>query len=280
MDFIPNPTGKGAPLRGEITGFSKQARARMRKALLGFAVPDSIRLGLTLTVPWPTDWISENPDRCNDEFRACFNRFGVAFRRALPDCGAIFRVELQTRKAPHIHAVCYVPRARLADATPTPVAGVVDAAARLFFAKCVEIWCCRAVRDLHGGSAHGFWGHGVKVDTLDMGAMLRYICDHATKSKQAQLGYKGKQWGFLNRAVFERVPAVCCEFPDDVIGRKAKAIFKRGVRRLTAYRKTAPCVFGYHTLRNHRKAGVYYAKSLAVLRLYYAALSNCSTWNN
>lgn len=271
MDIIPNPTGKGAPKRGEITAFTRQARARMRKALLGLAVPDSVRLGLTLTVPWSNEWIRDNPERCNDEFRECFNRFGVAFRRALSDCGAIFRVELQKRKAPHIHAVCYVAKSRLASTTPAPAAEVVEAAARLLLAKCVEIWCCHAVKDRHGGSLLGFAAHGVKVEPLNMGAMLKYICDHATKAKQAQLGYKGKQWGFIKRANFAPVPATVCQFPDTPEGNKAKAVFKRGVRRLTAYHKAAPCVFGYRTLHNRRKAGVYYTKSIAVLRLYYAA---------
>jgi len=252
----------------------------MRKALLGLEIPNAIRLGLTLTVPWPNEWCQADQDRCNAEFRECFNRFGVAFRRALPNSGMIFRVELQQRKAPHVHAVCYVDIAALAALpTPSPASGVGDAAERLLLAVAVKCWNCQAVKDLHGGSTHGFFEHGVKVEQMDMNAMMRYICDHATKKKQAQLGYKGKQWGFIKRSNFRPTSATVCCFPDTPGGEHAKAVFKRGVRRLTAYHKAAPCVFGYHTLRNRRKCGVYYSRSFAVLRLYYSALADCSTWN-
>jgi hypothetical protein len=43
--------------------------------------------------------------------------------------------------------------------------------------------------------------HSVKVEEQERDAnkLWRYLCDHTSKSKQAQLGYVGKQWGFINK---------------------------------------------------------------------------------
>ena len=121
-DIVGNPDGKGGGKRGEINAFTKAARARMREALLTKDIPGSLHIGLTLTVPWSKDWVEEDADRCSDEFRECWHRFAKAFTDALPDCALIYRVELQQkqRKAPHIHAVCYIPRTSAAACAPTP----------------------------------------------------------------------------------------------------------------------------------------------------------------
>ena len=34
------------------------------------------------------------------------------------------------------------------------------------------------------------------------------MCAHIGKSKKAQLGWKGKQWGIINRELFEPIPAI------------------------------------------------------------------------
>lgn len=263
-----NPTGKGGGTRSKITGFTLAARRRMREALLAYSIPGGECFGLTLTVPWPDDWIQADENRACEEFRACFHRFGVAFRRKCSELGAIFRVELQQRKAPHIHAIIWAPARpapRPSGAPVVPPGG--DAAAR-WFGTLAALWFA-SVPDLHGGSLPGFAHHGVKADPIpDEGAMLRYLCDHATKAKQAQLGYQGKQWGFINRDALTKQPGDSLPFPDNPAGDKARALFARALRRLSAYHKTAPCVFGYHTLRNRRRCGVFYAHSAPVLRLY------------
>ena len=264
-----NPTGKGGGSRAKITGFTVAARRRMREALLAYTIPGGECFGLTLTVPWPDEWIQADENRACEEFRQCFNRFGTSFRRKCPELGAIFRIELQHRKAPHVHAIIWTPARSAPPGTPA-VPG--DAAAR-WFGILASLWFL-AVRDLHGGSFFGFAHYGVKADPIpDEGAMLRYLCDHATKAKQAQLGYQGKQWGFLNRDALTKQMGDPLPFPDTLAGDKARALFARGLRRLSAYRKAAPCAFGYRTLRNRRRCGVFYAHSAPVLRLYAWSLA-------
>ena len=275
MRVIGNPTGKGGGKRRAITAFTKEARARMRRALLEHTIPHSITVGLTLTVPWSNEWIAANEQAANDEFRECFNRFGVTWRRTMPNCAAIFRVELQKRKAPHIHAVCWIPipQAASAPAGAPVVPTDAQAAAQWFFGYAASAWFT-AVRDMHGGSLGGFARRGVKVEPIpDMGAMLRYLCDHATKAKQAQLGYKGKQWGYINRKVLTKARGEVLDFEDTPEGEYARAMFLRALRRYTAYHRAVPCVFGYKTLANHRKSGVYYTPSAPVRRLYEWAIS-------
>lgn len=88
--------------RGEITGFTAAARRRMRRAMLTLWIPDAQLVGITLTLPWKGDKFD-----C-EEFRECLNRFEVAFRRQYPHSAMIFRVELQKRGAPHVHALLYL----------------------------------------------------------------------------------------------------------------------------------------------------------------------------
>lgn len=268
-----NPTGKGSGVaRGKITGFSDDSRRRLRMALLsmGLTVP-YFQYGATLTVPWSNDWVKSNLDASLVEFRAAWHRFAVSFRRALPDCALIYRVELQQRRAPHIHAIIYTPAARADGAdTPAPVRGVPGAAAvpKWLFSHVLVLWI-KAVPDLHGGSLGGFARHGVKVQAIpDNGAMLRYMCDHASKSKQAQLGYEGKQWGIVNKSIMAKNPGEALHFPDE----HSRVVFLRSLRRATAYHRSAPCVFGYHKMRNRRKCGVFYGNSAVVVRLHSLAL--------
>ena len=89
--------------RGEIDGFSKDAIKRLRLALATEHIPQAAMVGVTLTVPWRKSFAGYL-----DFYRESFNRFTVAFRRHLPLSGAIFRHELQTRKMPHCHMVCFV----------------------------------------------------------------------------------------------------------------------------------------------------------------------------
>ena len=104
--------------------------------------------------------------------------------------------------------------------------------------------------------------------------MMRYLCDHATKCKELQLGYKGKQWGIINRKALQTAQDTSLPFPPGELGYLAKARFTRFLRRAPAYHRTAPCVFGYHVLHGKRKAGIFYGSKATVLRLYALALQS------
>lgn len=257
--------------RGKITGFSAAARRRMREAMLTLHIPDGRLVGLTLTVPWKaTDF-----EPLMDEFRECWHRFAVAFRRKFPESAIIYRVELQTRGAPHIHALTWLAPADAPTAVPAPVAGaavVADAVASFVLR---DLWS-RSVTDLHHGSIAGFEEYGVKVEPIaDAGAMFRYLADHASKHKQAQLGYKGKQWGIVARANLTRRESISLppfESPQHEFR------FLRLLRKVMRYRlqasrhhwKRLP-PFGSVLKGSRRVVGDFYLRQDTALRMWGAS---------
>ena len=87
-------------------------------------------------------------------------------------------------------------------------------------------------------AAAGFRLHGVRLQAVrGLGQMTAYLADHATKHKQAQLGYPGKQWGIIGRK--NRTPdhggAI---LPDPVTPYEMRILelYARYTGRLTRYR--------------------------------------------
>jgi hypothetical protein len=104
----------------------------------------------------------------------------------------------------------------------------------------------------------GFLKHGVKVEPIRSDyAMMRYLLDHATKSKQAQLGYKGRQWGYINRANFVVDDGSRLRLDD-----RARVYYLRAVANLSRYTLNqgnhAKAVFGSHKSPRRRVEGVRY----------------------
>ncbi len=251
--FVPSPEGRAR--RGGVYSFSPSARRRLREAMLelDLSVP-SYRFGLTLTLPWKVrEWGSVELD----DFKSAFNRFGVSFKRAFPRWAAIFRVELQQRGAPHVHAIVYAPMCECSAFDKWWV-GLRHRLWRLWFKALKE--------DMRGGSLFGFYAHGVSVDEIrSEGQMMRYLADHASKHKQAQLGYKGKQWGFLNRKALGRIPPL--EVHKE-LSEAEMARFCRVLRKLCRYRVKAPCVFGNKLSRAWNvRGGLRYVSSRTAIRL-------------
>lgn len=238
--------------RGKITEFSNSAARRLREALWSLSIPDSICLGVTLTVPWH----AYDFEPLMGDWRDCFHRFGVSFRRAYPSSGLIFRNELQRRGAPHCHAVVYIAACdvpllarsqteaqmlrRFVDCVPSNVyeAGDCECAMRLRRQELTNsikgLWLRSVGRCLHGGRLSDFRLHGVTVDHLDpndCGNLYRYLADHASKHKRDQLGYAGKQWGILNRTAFSTSQVEGLSFDSP----RHKVYFFRMLRKLTRY---------------------------------------------
>lgn len=97
----------------------------------------------------------------------------------------VYRVELQRRKAPHLHGVLYCPRGKGKRQGPG------------WFK---EDWleCCDEDDDMAS------WLHsGVFKEQVDEGWSL-YVSMHHGKHKADQLGWVGKQWGIVNRKLFVR----------------------------------------------------------------------------
>lgn len=262
-------------LRGEIGTFSTSARRRMREAMLTLYIEEAHLVGSTFTVPWK----GSNFKPLMDEFRECWNRFGVSFRRAFPHSAMIYRVELQERGAPHIHALVWMANEDTAGVGGAPVVPPTPAVLLAASSMALKDMWLHSVVNLHRGSYRAFIRHGVKVEPIpDAGAMFRYLADHASKHKQAQLGYKGKQWGILGQRNLVKRKAIL--LPPFVSPRHA-VIFDRLLRKVMRYRltfdrhlktwrKVPP--FGSVLKGSRRCFGDFYLRQDTALKMYQHAL--------
>lgn len=236
--------------RGSIKSFSRHSRLRLRESLSNSSLPDSQIFGITLTLPW-----KDSSDTLLEDYRASFNRFTSSFRFNLPFSACIFRHELQRRRMPHCHLVCWLSSS---DALRLDIQNSDDLKSFVFN------WWRKALQDMRGGSFRSFLNHGVDVSSLDDKlAMFRYISDHASKSKQAQLGYMGKQWGFINRKLLHLLPSDTVRF----VHRSDFVFFQRSVSRLTRFRLAAPCVFGSKLSHNRSGISINFVSSNTVNKL-------------
>lgn len=197
--------------RGEIKGWSSKSVNRLRACLIT-AVPDveSEMFGVCLTVP-VTDLREEMPTLSRD----LFERFRVTLSRSAPHfVAAVWRVELQQRGMPHWHLVVWAVDWQAAfveieGAWRSALSGwglerPVQVVRRLGREE-VTVLCrtqadgvCEALGDLRGAD-----GQQVTVRPTLLGGRddaLRYLVDHESKRKQAQLGWKGRQWGVIGRS--------------------------------------------------------------------------------
>jgi len=171
--------------RGTVNGFSSKSARRLRLFLVenegeGGGEP----WGLTLTVPGPV------PDE--PEFRRMFSAWCHRVKRlSVPIC---WRIELQERGAAHVHGVGWGDGvgAWMAWQRVLLASGPVEGATGNG----------RAVRVASRAEWPGALDHAARLDCLaesDPTGWFRYLTAHASKSKQAQLGWNGRQWGVLNR---------------------------------------------------------------------------------
>lgn len=97
-------------------------------------------------------------------------------------------MELQRRRTPHAHSVLWLPEGvELADA------------------RAAWLACTREDKDPEAVK------HAVMGKPLPCGGWASYIAAHAGKDKKAQLGWKGKQWGVINRQKYLRLPGALAE---------------------------------------------------------------------
>lgn len=225
--------------RGEIRFFSRHSVLRLRKALLCNTLdnPFFTTLGLTLTLPWRVSVDSpEVYQKVVDDYKIAFNRFGVSFRRRFGASVAVFRHELQCRKVPHCHLVVY-----LSDFDFPVVARGRSATLGDFRSIVFSMWLNALKGFGYDVKLSAFHKCGVKVQLLNGNiAMFRYLCDHVSKHKKSQLGYKGKQWGIINKSLFVPVKPVKYSFDslDD------KIVFYRHLGRCCRFFVPCSCIFG------------------------------------
>lgn len=196
--FISNSIGftpetRATREKGDIGGFSKASRLRFRRLLASARPVDDTFTpwGVCLTIPGPVItqeraaklWHSWSTNNC---------------RRSFADYPMIWRVELQVRRQPHWHLVMFVPKGR---------------AGALMRSDYGDEWC-RFVRSSLAVNGclpwsemtdYGFDTRGVRWQRLRSvgGGSADYLAptlDHETKRKQDQLGWRGRQWGIINRS--------------------------------------------------------------------------------
>ena len=178
----PKSRGK----RGEIKGFSSEAALRLRSWLLTHHVEGAQLWDVTLTIPGDM-----TPEEWDLSKRRLFKRWERA------GFGAVWRIELQKRKQPHLHVVLWTP----------PVSELGEK-----FLLIVHSWleCLpKKNREHVGATDHAIHYKGPYSDIEQSPKWLSYVAAHASKRKKEQLGWQGKQWGIINRAIFqERKPMV------------------------------------------------------------------------
>ena len=166
--------------RGKVNAFSRASRQRLQQALLIYDAPQGWRrYGLCLTVPTQCDnW--------QEYWLATVERFRTLLTRGSFHHAAIYRVELQQRGMPHLHLVMFT------DA-PSWEFGAFEACTK--WQEALKGW------QVEGLSLDNRFIHGItaKAQEITRETSLRYLFEHTSKGKQAQLGYQGRQWGFFGK---------------------------------------------------------------------------------
>lgn len=170
--------------RGDITRFSAPSARRLREtlAMAKFKDGKASVWGFTFTIPGKVLPPSE--------VRRLWHDFVRAYTKQYRDVPMVWRIELQvlTRRQAHWHCVLWI------DGNATYRAVMI-----------AELW--RKVVRSHVGvlsrkTDRGFDLHGVDMRCLDGATatgLIGYLCDHASKHKREQLGWRGRQWGVVNR---------------------------------------------------------------------------------
>lgn len=169
--------------RGDIKGFSNGSARRLRETL-ALAKHDGEIFGFTLTIPGkvlPTSQV-----------RRLWHGFMLQYKRN-HKCPMVWRIELQKRKQAHWHCVAWIHH-------PLALAEAINIG---------QLWR-RVVRNHVGALPRktdiGFDLHGVDIKVLKGATptgMIDYLCDHASKHKREQLGWRGRQWGVINRSALD-----------------------------------------------------------------------------
>lgn len=164
--------------RGDIFTFSDKSARRLREFTITHFVPEAECFATTLTTHrafTPAEW------------RAATKRFAIRLKRK--GWAGIWRVELQRRQAPHLHVALYIPRDQLQ--------GVAGEARRM-----ISVEWLKSTGEHRDADAQKF---AVMCKQIDGAGWTVYMSLHDSKSKKAQLGWEGRQWGVWHAGVFREI---------------------------------------------------------------------------
>ncbi len=281
----PAPSSVGST-RGEIKGWSKASRRRLRHVLLTSTGPEGTKpFGLTFTIPGVPALSPGESKIVWGNFCREVERLGLVM---------IWRLEVQERGALHWHAVLWAedmvpmkPRNKKdQDWHPTKLAlfdlwmdalrkaPPVDRPEDPYYGpegtwKVGISCCCRSAWP--GADKWSFDcqdGHGAR------GAWLRYLQDHATKHKQAQIPEGiGRHWGIVGRS---RLKSLLPDHVQELTDRQFKAVVRK-MQRLATPMKPCPKapfgkILGYTLRRGSKGTSVWFSKPETIRRLVEWAL--------
>lgn len=171
-------------LRGKQTGLSKASLKRLRNLLTGLDIPAGKAVySVTWTVPGELIGVKA--------WRRLWEQMRHRLTRAGIEC--VWRVELQRRKQPHLHAVAW--------GSDDFVGGASTGATDTF---CVLFFGWHDLLKKFGNWRPGAFEHSVvcvRQDRLrDHCNWYRYLAGHLAKEKRSQLGWVGRQWGRVGGA--------------------------------------------------------------------------------
>lgn len=189
---VVSKPAKSGGKRSKIKTFSSQSRTRLRQKLAVSNGPDGWEpIGMTATIPGEP--ISE------EKYRYLWH----VFRHKIPAVPVIWRVELQQRKQPHVHLVAWLPKdgqgARWkAELMLAWWHGVKRLGPHEYKTNGKQYSCTSRM------AMPGAYEHCVSFDDLEVAddfGWWRYLASHTGKSKQAQMGWVGRNWGVLNEDI-------------------------------------------------------------------------------
>ena len=193
--MVKGQTSKGGnnppPTReaGDVKTFSRHSQRRLRETLAMARPlnPSAWVFGFTFTIPG-----DELPP---EKVRQIWHAFQKEIGRQYADIAMVWRIELQTRvdrRQAHWHCVIWIAEKD----------GLPPLARALLIATLYRKIVLDRIGEISEKTWCGFQRHGVDIKTLTdstPSGIITYLCDHATKHKQAQLGWMGRQWGVVNR---------------------------------------------------------------------------------
>lgn len=211
--FLPKKSGK----RGKVSTFSKKSSRSLRDLCSRLHTEGKAIFAITLTLP-PTEAIEIEWEKLVKRYREYLRT------RKL---GAIWRVELQRHKIPHLHliAVCESP----------------EEGFEYWFAW---VLACEKLKDKSGlplTSHKGFLEYSVRIRIVkNRFRWMPYLIGHSVKHKKGQLGWQGRQWGIFNREFLqfseldEGAILNCAERTGQLVMRSIRRRFSKRIRQYGA----------------------------------------------
>lgn len=170
--YIPKDKVK----RGKISCFSRKSSRTLRDLLSRLQTDGKMVYAVTLTLP-PVKELEVNWGKLVKRYREYLRNAKL---------GAIWRIELQRHKIPHLHLIA--------------VANTIEDGFEYWFAW---IHACKKLRDNDGISVilhKGFLEYSVRIRYVkNRFKWMPYLIGHSVKHKIGQLGWQGRQWGVFNK---------------------------------------------------------------------------------